>query len=332
MNGQLYRFVRLPMGFSGACEIMQQITQLLVTETLSSIGNPCTITSDVYIDNVLFICKTADMAKTVFDSFQRVCRSYNVTIGSSELCPQIFTYRGVTIDLQKLTLRIKPSFVHKCQTHISTACIRRRLSTAQFSGLMGELSYAESLIRPYPQRRFYHCYGIWTTTAIHQKSRLILRAPQINELTACRLWLSREIPISTFAPTTTVKSLAASDASTIGLAYVSFLPQPIVHYKSYASLAPDINNTELKVLIDAMNDPLHKQPGRLFISDNTQALRCVTRRYSSNARMFNTLMKLDMRFVSDNFAWIQSALNPADAPSRLMPITRVSLPRLDKFG
>ena len=79
-EGGFHRYKVLPMGFYGACEVMQAIHEALVSIAKNRVIGGRTVSSKVYIDNVRFAHKNTALLDEVGDCYVQVCREINVTL------------------------------------------------------------------------------------------------------------------------------------------------------------------------------------------------------------------------------------------------------------
>jgi hypothetical protein len=222
------------------------------------------------------------------------------------------THRGVVITPGSVSL--KPSFAAKVMQHVELAHSHK----VPIQNLCGEIQYVHEVLRPFPVRNLFHLFAQWGGKDC--KRRLAVAA--LAEVRRYATFMFDQLPWSSFAvphPST----ILFTDASATALASAFASTDTQWEFAWSRRVAPElpsaslnINVLELQAVVHALNDLNSRGfPSPLLFVDNSSALRAIAKGFSSSSRMFAQLRTLQR--PCDWAAWIPSAANPADYPSRM---------------
>lgn len=322
-----FTFARLPMGFTRAVDVMHAITTGLLKASLQQ-AHLCWddfILIDIYVDNIIVAAYSAAALRTLEMTFFDICQKFAVTIGESSIATTT-THRGValaTLPDSHITFELKHSFRTKLHAHIAfclatpTPITVRHLET-----VIGEIVYADDILRAHHVRGLFHAYGSWRALAT-AKTKRFQPAPAVKaELQLCLQWLYNTSHLANIT-TPQHATHCFSDASRQWLAAITMQHQSIFVQRQPTPQLPNepfnISPLELEAAIMAIRHAQQTAAERVLVrlfSDNVATLRTLSRRYSSSIRMYSVLKSAVLTGGDVIPCFIPGVVNPADGPSR----------------
>ena len=317
------------MGYKGAVTIAQAISAFLAEQAIGD--EP--VHAEVYVDNVIFLSNDRAALKRVQQKFEAMCREFSVTIGDSAPIATECEFRGLKLDLDQQTVRLKQSYVDKLQRRWSLVS-SGRMSYAQYQSILGMLVYAR------------YATGTPLSTLFHpfkQLAKLARRhTPQNAKIDTPRYVcdeMQREItdvcanpPLS---PIVDESGIAVyTDASDTGYGAVIVYPEGTIELMSGAFHSVDwhINVREAWTVLWLLRNT-RKLKGIVHLFVDNMVTKLVIEKTMSKAFHLNSLVtsiyeRLRQIGVELIITYIPSKLNPSDPMSRDGDVDEV-IARLD---
>lgn len=316
---KLYRFCRLPMGYTLAVDIMHGIMSALAAEASCS-----DVFYDCYVDNALWVSSDRSLLERISKKFVLLAQFAGVTIGEHSLSLDT-TYRGVHMTPGNFSL--KPSFVQKCMDRIEFSVSHSTLRLQHLEGTIGCCSYADEVLQPTPFRDFFAAYGQLCASR-SSTNKMRLSPASISEFQRVRLWVASSVPWSRLLQEPG-HTMIFSDASKNAFGHIRIDRQDDVLRTNTTAWRHDMASTRLNIspielhsVVFALNEyfaqakQFLEAPLPVVFSDNIPAVRAVQRRYSSSIAMMRELRQLIAPRGCPTI-FIPGELNCADKPSRL---------------
>ncbi|CUG85526.1 Hypothetical protein, putative [Bodo saltans] len=334
--GRFFRFKRLPMGYRGSVDILQAIMQSLLADILGESLELASGLVDIYVDNALLAHHDKRLLETLRLRLNARCVELGITVGEWILSQSV-VHRGVRIDTTSTSL--KDTLVTKIRAHIEYVRTHSKITLKQWECLCGEITYAESILVPFPIRELYHTYRVWTD-AVQRHSRFLTPPPAAcAELTKASHWLTLAQPLNrwfcAYDPTqslveSSTRHVYFTDASKHLFGYVHHhqqtiqsgqCPNPIniEHGSSASELLAAVS------LINSLtpNPSLPVDNHYTFAGDNTGAQFALARRFSSAISLYTILRQLRVSCMHATFlysATIPSGYGTQDPERRFLTI------------
>ena len=311
------RFARLPMGFKWATKIAQAAIRFLCKGLIN-------IHIELYIDNIMFIGSTTDVAIARLQFLKR-CEEYHFKLGEDSGVSSIGTHRGIVFDFTQKSVHLSPAFVAKFAT-------RNRVhdeSWTDWRALLSSAIYGATAL-DIPLATVFH---VLKWMAHHNATDGQKRVTMWNE--AHQQWkglvhsILLNVPIN---PPEAVSMVGViTDAATeTGLGGAIFiLPSGTFkmisfHIDSYHSIN-DMEAMALSIALDRFA-PYLQHRHIIYWGDNTSVLYTLQSAHSRSFHLNRCILTITMQLRRLR-SWltpiyVPSAANPADAPSRRAPLSR----------
>lgn len=310
-DGNLYEFLRLPMGFKWSCNIAQA-TMLYLTK-----GIKCRI--EVYIDNVLFIGTESEVS-VARGQFLDACRKYRITLGEDSGVKQVVQYRGIEFDFEKKHTCLAGSFRSKFLSRSASS----DSTWVDWRSLIGSATYG-AMVLDIDLAQLYHLLKMHAKYSNHTFSteRITLWKEASKQWNAIYDKIRVNEPRQVLNPTDeiTVITDAATETGLGGAVLV--LPSGRIVVDQFR-----LNDWHHNNDMEAMS--LHATLGRhqqllsfrkiRYLGDNTAVLGCLGSGHSKgfylNLQVGRILGRLRNMSSTISSEYICTLCNPADAPSR----------------
>lgn len=319
-TGKSYALTAVPMGVTWAPDLMHTITTVL-----ADLPQEWEVLVQVFIDNVRFLAKTKDRVDAAAQHFLDRCRMVGATV--REEPADIFL--GAEYDYQKNMLRVKPSAVEKLHNakkalekeSITIGALRELLSRCVYSSRVLRVPLAHHYLPLKFCRRRLATYG-------DSNEHVVSIWPTVRP--AWKLWIDQLTKNSwTRHPhhETDPEFIIFTDASKMGYGAIFVGPSTLQELSgrwTTTEAQQHINVLEAKALQKAMQRWAPMVSGSLAILvDNTSMAGAVRRglspSYDLNKEIAEILKQLPQT-VAVRVGVLASAENPADAPSRGLPV------------
>jgi hypothetical protein len=164
-GGVKYEFIRMPMGYSSAAEIMHLITNSLALKACE--GEDCKHIT--HVDNVLFFAKNFDTLLRVLRKAEQIAAHWRITIGEISAAPSATVdFHGVTIDFQHKTVAMSQKAKEK-------------------KGSVRQLYYASSRLPPPTHHHLQHSWRRFPAVENHRMGTFLVA------LHVCRFEVLRRV-------------------------------------------------------------------------------------------------------------------------------------------
>lgn len=314
LGDRIFQCCRLPMGFTWAAVIAQTIMEYICSVVTSS----CNVTSEVYIDNVMFI-GCPDACSRAREKFLSLCDYYNITLGEiGEVGPRCI-FRGMNFDFEHKTVSISDKFLSKFIQRLNSATSQ----WADWRALISSLIYSFGMVQGKMSEIFHLLKFVARHAGTKPRDNVTLWAEAKREWDYAVQHVLKNTPLHVISPQQSI-AVVTDAATETGLgAYVIVTSRgrlivksfPITDYES-------INDMEGEALLYCCRD----QPSILnyriieYYGDNTSLLHCLRSDHAKSFRLNLVVGKIHGRLHALksrlNLHWIPSLFNPADAPSR----------------
>lgn len=325
-----FRYKRLPMGYSLAVDILQNIIEAFAKLSLRE-AHVAPLCTDLYVDNVLFVVHRSD-APLLIRAIEAISKQFNITLGELN-CGRSVSHRGCSLDMDSKSYSLSNSFQEKIMARLPNPHMVL-ISRLALESLHGSLQYAEQVIRPAFVRDQYH----QVQALAHSRKSFVCLAPALREeILRSRTWLFSRVSFAKWLPFTP-SSLAFTDASGVAIASVVYEASSTTTWHTLLSqvrpqgtgtlMSPkhhlNISQLELRAVIETIL-LYSKSPPRIY-SDNISAVCAMRNRFSKRIAMMNELRRLTPPHFSYEVSYINTRYNPADAPSRCSLASRCARP------
>ena len=143
-DGKSYRLLRCPMGHRSSPRAATVTTNALIEILKQRVPQTFKFVYDVIIDDVLLASSNRDELEVIVNTFDSICKEFNVTISSSTEPSPVTVYRGIEFDLNKKTQRLKVDYVNKFGER--TKMFKKKPTKARLVSLVGMIAYAVQII------------------------------------------------------------------------------------------------------------------------------------------------------------------------------------------
>jgi hypothetical protein len=319
LEGTTYQFKRLPMGFKWSVDIAQAITKF-VTANLSTPH-----VSDVYIDNALLIPQHKTSIDAIVSEFRTFCARYGMTLGEVQVGTQV-THRGMVLDFEAKTVHLKPHFVTKLTDRVA----RNPGSWGHYRSLISMMLYGVQIMR-IPMGKMFHLIKFWgrhfETPPRHQVTLWAAALEEWDRL--CPILRSNRAVAVPLHRTTEVILITDAATSSNLVAGILLLPsRQTFTFTKRIHTPMDINCLELLAVVTAFRQfpSILRRRSVLLFTDNTAVFYAVqsmhSRSFFMNALLLDLHELLSATQARVTPIYVPSHLNPADALSREVPLSR----------
>lgn len=328
-DGSYFRFLRLPMGFTKACEVMQILLTVIANHRIST-------PALVYIDNVRFVGSFPSVTETL-TQFRSNCSDANITLNSDSL--NSIHSRGEFLsqcyDLHDKTCWLAPRAVNKLNAARSVL-FSDELSCQSMLAAFGRVMWAVVVLR-LPLFEYYYLFK-WYRRRCQQ-----LSLGKLSPIDPAHLWPSARhllenlfhailsnSPVPIPLESIIAHYILCTDASKRGYGAFLFSRNSGEYWSFGGEFTPEENchpivELEARALMLALqrfSPKLSSSTVDIYL-DNTTVAHCLKKRRSNAFHLSKILAQVSPLLQSLKVYTIQyvpSGCNPADAPSRGMEI------------
>ena len=341
------------MGHKKMVKASHSVTSLLAETAIVLAGPPTegteSVEADVIIDNVCF-GGPAQFLPIVQHHFETLCREANIIIGDRTAISPLVTHRGVTFDATTKLLRIKSSWIQKFEERVTI--FLDALQTSKKSlwpmlrSIIGMINYVRCYFSAGSSSPLPSTFWVWKTAARWAITpRRVSSFPQCadQQLRSLGRFLAGGAAILLHSSVEPPEAFMVSDAmkSFPFAAWAAILVDgdhvSVTGGQFPLGISDHISTLELRAVTLAFNAWSTRlkcgpyTPLVLYI-DNTAALFAITKGYSPAASLHEELMCLvEICTVCHRYivpCFIASRANPADEPSRGLPLDIAKLDAL----
>ena len=317
VNGSLFQFCRLPMGFKNSGSIAHQTALYLALISCDGLD----VQFDVYIDNIIFFANDAALVDQVLQRFKSHCAYYQCVIGEVSDISACITYRGVQMDFLNKTLRLGTKFRNKFLYRLS----RLSGSWAQYRSLIGMLISGYMSLN-IPLAEIYYCLkylarNAYTPEATHVQPW----AAVVAELEKATKLFTDNVPRTvTSNPHNQIVVITDACGENSTGASIVITPNGRIYTATYDLDSPSssINDLETLVLFHTLKKYpfLFNQTLIHAYADNTAMIATLTAGHSKSW-FLNMAVRNTLALVTDYrsrlaLTYVPSELNPSDGLSR----------------
>lgn len=331
-EGHKYCFDRLPMGLCISPEIMQIISATLaghIDYCKPPIAAPEVAT--IWIDNIQ-ICGSQDRVQQVISDIRHRAAQANYTFNDDAALSHEYVNLGVRFNHLRHTVSLADKNVSKLKG------LSNEPTIGDLESHIGRLWFASAVLGISIQPYYWFLKILRRRLSLVNNSKMSiddkadLSAAAISQL---RAWTSiasinepRSPPLPSTAPSTFTLFV---DATLVGWGAVlinNATVQVYVAGSRWRYQPANINSSETKGVVAALHvfDDHIKDAIVDVNIDNTSALAGVKRGYSKTFSVNDALRNLHSSARELRYAYVQSAKNLADKPSRVLPILPTSVP------
>jgi hypothetical protein len=133
----------IPMGWAWAPVVAQSVTDILVRRVLAALSGRglAVVASCSYVDNIVLALPEESEPDSVLAVVREVCASAGAVIKPSSIeMGSTVDWRGLTLDVSRRRLRLKPAFVEKLRTAVERARAHSARPTLSWSEMIPLLS------------------------------------------------------------------------------------------------------------------------------------------------------------------------------------------------
>jgi hypothetical protein len=325
-TGQLrgYKMTRMAMGYVDAVDVMHRIMVILCILVINHpkfVAVAKDFIIDVYVDNAAIF--TTDVATgTIFLLlFPQIASTFGITIGDTQPVSQTISHRGITFDLKSATATIKADKLRRLHNRLTTAA-HMPLTTPLLHTLVSQLIYVDTALNLYNAKRVHALVSDVILARASSKHNHILSPKATAELHSASMWSSGSVNLC--PPRLAAARSFVSDASDIGFALGTRVGNAIWSmagsFQSHLKQTPIYAREAIPVIIATTICPTVP---KLFLLDNTTLVYAINRRYSPSPAL-HAILQMILTAAPAAAAWVPTAWNVMDAPSRGLPFTTTS--------
>ena len=317
VNGSLFQFCRLPMGFKNSGSIAHQTAVYLALISCEGLE----VQFDVYIDNIIFFGNDATLVDQVLQRFKSHCNYYQCVIGEVSDISTSITYRGVQMDFLNKTLRLGTKFRNKFLYRLS----RLSGSWAQYRSLIGMLISGYMSLN-IPLAEIYYCLKYLARNAYTPEATQVQPwAAVVAELEKATKLFTDNVPRTvTSNPHNQIVVITDACGENSTGASIVITPNGRIYIATYDLDSPSssINDLETLVLFHTLKKYpfLFNQTLIHAYADNTAMIATLTTGHSKswflNMAVRNTLALVNDYRSRLALTYVPSELNPSDGLSR----------------
>ena len=157
-HGKSYVLTRAAMGHKATAAVAHTITKVIAM--LAAKGEA---EYDVIIDDVAFFAKDRGVLERVLSRFDALCAEINATVGSGQPPATTVTFRGITADLSRNTVRLRQSTAKRMVDRVDW--YTKSPTPARAKSLLGA-AFAAAQIVPIPVRTLMKRVAIYANTGV----------------------------------------------------------------------------------------------------------------------------------------------------------------------
>ncbi len=189
---------RLPMGFSWAVDIAQEMSRYLCR----GIGGIV----DIYIDNILIIAGSEAEGEIKLATLLKECGRCGVTVGTI-LKGEVVEHRGMMLNFKNKSVRLKEGFVEKLRTRFDSC----EWTWGQVRSLIGMCTYSYD-VWGIPMGRLYDVFKFWSRYTYEEPDKVLNVWKSVREIfEGCVKQASREALVKEVYPRENI--IVVTDAS-----------------------------------------------------------------------------------------------------------------------
>jgi hypothetical protein len=335
IEGNIYSYTVMPMGFFAACEVMQSI--LLAVATLALKNRP-QVSAVIYIDNVRFRSASLQDLNAVAERFKSLCQNLKITLNSesSNLPHREHDFCGIhyRVTESEAFVKLPLAQISKLNNDLSDLWVSPLITPRRFQEIIARFLWASRILRldlafAYHALKFIRHLAHEIALGRLERDTPIPIWPSICPI--LRSWgdillKNEEVPIVTNA---NPAFLLATDASKTGFGAI-LIDRLTGEVRSFGGSwtplmkARHINELELMAVTLALEHfGPDLSPASVSVYIDNEAARCSlikgsSRSYHLNQRLLETLPSA--RLILESATRIASADNPSDEPSRGLSI------------
>jgi len=354
VGNRTMRMVRLPMGFSLSCEILQIFTQSLaeVVADLVRSNSHQDLLTFTHVDNFLFLSNSAAAVREAIKHTAKITNDWNVTLSESATEPTDFIkFHALQLNLCAKEVSMTPESIGKIQKSLST--LRKSIQTGKqivSMAIIQDMFECEPLLKicarlTYWSRVMFRGSN-WKTgdLASHFPVMNLIRAAgtllqkgksTINVNRQCIIqmieWfemLPNKIavpkPMANFQQVLEI----ITDASTTGGGYI-IQGHPMAFPWPQRVEPKNMGEAELEAILQALRAIPRSHAVRI-ITDSNIAIGGITHGYSASLRVNEVVRKIlrilrERNIILTELRYIDTELNPADPLSRATDLRRLRI-------
>jgi len=306
-----YKLTRSAMGHKNSAAAASTTTRL-ITQLALFLSRSQNVKYDIVIDDVLFLGKQ-DEVECVLGEFDKICERFDVTIGTRVPPSTEFVHRGIVFNTVTGMKQLKPAFLEKFKRRSTWYKTKPTINRAE--SIIGMIAYAAQVIT---------ITGL--SSAFREFAACVLDRTKLstsNFATAVAEIMRNKPSQLSAADSTPVGGTCISDATTTSTAaiFVNAFGEVTTRVSTLAFVTP-IHVAEAIASIQAVQlvPPFQTAHRVECICDNTTWIHSsnLTRTSAQSMEASKQLFwsECEARKILPQFIYIESALNPADAPSR----------------
>lgn len=311
------RFTRLPMGFKWATKVAQAAIRYLCKGIIN-------VSIELYIDNIMFIGTPANVA-FARQQFLRRCETYHFKLGEDSGVSTIGTHRGIVFDFKRKSVYLSPSFITKLAHRLTV----QDGSWTDYRALLSSAIYAATALA-IPLAGAYHVLK-WLAhhNATDGQQKVTMWDQTRRQWNALVATILLNQPFRPCAAQCVIGIVTDAATETGCGGAIMIFPSgtfKIVSFKinDYHSIN-DMEAAALSIALDRFKDHL-SQRHIIYWGDNTSVLYTLQSGHSKSFHLNHCILTI-IEQLQGLQSWltpvyVPSASNPADAPSRLAPLSR----------
>jgi hypothetical protein len=343
-RGKYYRLRRMAMGQTHSCDIAQFVSELILEHILAQIPGTKGV---VHIDNGLVVVRSREQGEQVIELLLATAATLGITINDATMLvpSQVVEFVGLNLDFKTSTVSLGPKVLSKAahlRDYLATVTTAP-LPTKLVSCVMGVALFGHAVAREagdYPAARHYCSMSFY-----RRLSKDAALAPEVwdratvipEQVTADMInWLDemlrnpqrQRVNDATEADTYVFVDASAT-AWAVVLCEASQPQRAIVRTGSYP---PDVDTerstqTEPYGLSQALRiiGQIGGTKAIALATDHEPLVSATRKGMSSNARYNRSILDLAATTPRPRILHIAGEMNPADEPSRGMPLAASKL-------
>jgi hypothetical protein len=343
-RGKYYRLRRMAMGQTHSCDIAQFVSELILEHILAQIPGTKGV---VHIDNGLVVVRSREQGEQVIELLLATAATLGITINDATMLvpSQVVEFVGLNLDFKTSTVSLGPKVLSKAahlRDYLATVTTAP-LPTKLVSCVMGVALFGHAVAREagdYPAARHYCSMSFY-----RRLSKDAALAPEVwdratvipEQVTADMInWLDemlrnpqRQRVNDAAEADTYVFVDASATAWAVVLCEASQPQRAIVRTGSYP---PDVDTerstqTEPYGLSQALRiiGQIGGTKAIALATDHEPLVSATRKGMSSNARYNRSILDLAATTPRPRILHIAGEMNPADEPSRGMPLAASKL-------
>ncbi|EPY37483.1 TcC31.12 [Angomonas deanei] len=335
-DGTVYEFARIPMGYRASPEIMQLLTSVIAgvpSVVQEQFRAPPSVKVEVWIDNIRITGSREDV-QTWTESVISNAGEGGVTLGEVERLVTQYTFIGVHFNHDNHTVKLG----EKTQRRLREAVSFQDMTVRELEAFGSRAVYAASVLG-ITLFRFYFFFkfvrrvlSMLNHGYITLQDRLEWSKGKLFWATQLRDTLVANTPRVIVAYSPEPRVTLVSDASFQGWGAILFVENGPVYIAGsrWESTPNEINSMEARALLLGILSFLHHLPKHIrILIDNTSVLGAIRKGVSTSGALSYELQEvadvLNKRSIQAEYRYIKSENNPADAPSRLIAPSPITL-------